>query len=125
MVGADWCFSGSYSGTHCYNEITQTNVYADYGGPVTVGPLVETQNWQGIISAGNGDSGGPAYRYMDATSNGVFATGIISGIRNYGSTCNGIQYEGRKCSATALISPIYPAMAQMDGELTLMTNTNY
>lgn len=125
VIGADWCTSGSYSGTHCYNEITQTNVYVDYGGPVSVGPLVETQNWKGINAVGQGDSGGPAYRYVNTTDNSIFATGIISGIRNASTSCNGMQYADRKCSATALISPIYPAMANMDGGLTLMTNTNY
>lgn len=126
VVGADWCGSGSYSGTFCYNEITQTNVYVDYGGPTSnVGPLVETVNYQNINAFGQGDSGGPTFRYVSATSNGVFATGIISGIRNAGTTCEGYQYSGRKCSRTALISPIYPAMANMDGGLTLMTNANY
>lgn len=126
VIGADWCTSGSYSGTFCYNEIVQTNVYANYGSPATnVGPLVETYNYNNFYAVGQGDSGGPAYRYVDATSNGVFATGIISGIRNAGTTCEGYQYTDRLCSKTALISPIYPAMANMDGGLTLMTNTNY
>jgi len=126
VVGADWCVSGSYSGTFCYNKIVQTNVYANYGGPATnVGPLVETDNYKNINSVGQGDSGGPAYRYVNSTGNGVFATGIISGIRNGGTSCEGLQYNGRKCSRTALISPIYPAIANMNGGLTLMTNTNY
>ncbi|MCC9053523.1 S1 family peptidase [Microbacterium sp. F2E] len=125
VVGADWCVSGSYSGTFCYNEITQTNVYVNYGGPTNVGPLVETVNYNNLYPVGQGDSGGPAYRYVSATGNGVFATGIISGIRNAGTTCSGYQYTGRLCSNTALISAIYPAMTAMGGGLTLMTNTNY
>lgn len=126
VIGADWCTSGSYSGTFCYNEIVQTNVYANYGGPATnVGPLVETYNYKNFNAVGQGDSGGPAYRYTSATGNGVFATGIISGIRNPGTTCEGQQFPDRLCSRTALISPIYAAMANMDGGLSLMTNYNY
>lgn len=126
VVGADWCTSGSYSGTFCYNEIIQTNVYANYGGPATnVGPLVETYNYKNLYAVGQGDSGGPAYRYVSATSSGVFATGVISGIRNAGAKCEGFQYTGRLCSKNALISPVYSAMADMDGGLRLMTNTDY
>lgn len=127
VIGADWCTSGSFSGTFCYNEVMQTDVYADYGNPPysNVGPLVETKNWWGDHSVGSGDSGGPAYRYMAPNSNGVFATGIISGVRNGDNNCEGYQSPTRVCSDRALISPIYPALATLNGDLTLMTNTNY
>lgn len=124
VVGADWCTSGSYSGTWCYNEIVATNVYVNYG-PGTTGPLVETFNYNGYAATGQGDSGGPTFRYMSAGSNGVFATGIISGIRLTGDTCIGLQWPDRECSTRGLYSPIYPVLSNTPGGITLMTNTNY
>ncbi|WP_141990110.1 hypothetical protein [Rhodoglobus vestalii] len=127
VIGGAWCFSGSYSGTFCYNTITDINVYVNYGGgaPSSVGPLVETVNSANLIPVGQGDSGGPAFNFQSPNTNGVYATGIISGIRTASTACSGLQYEGRMCSDTALISPIYPAMSAIDRGVRLMTITDY
>lgn len=127
VIGADWCVSGGYSGTFCYNNIEQVNVYVNYqnGGPNSVGPLVETQNTANLRPVGQGDSGGPGFNFESPDTNGVYATGIISGMRNASSNCSGIQQQGRQCSDIALISPIYPAMSQVNRGLRLMTVYDY
>lgn len=94
------CMNGSQSGTVCSNTITD--------GPMTInvnsGGTIVTHNYayrsvQGfnISAAGNGDSGGPAFRIID---NQVYATSIISAISNGGSNCEGVPSSTtRKCSA--------------------------
>lgn len=126
VVGADFCYSGSYSGTWCYNEIEATNVYVDYGGAgKNTGPLVRTRNYKGISAVGQGDSGGPAFQFNSTTTNGVRATGIISGISGGSTTgCRGEQYKDRLRSTVALISPIYSAMSGIGAGIQLSTSTN-
>lgn len=73
--------------------------------------IVATQQISGIPAAGRGDSGGPVYY----ANNGVYAAGIISGVRNATSTCTGDPGSdlpnGRICSASVLYAPITELMS--------------
>lgn len=130
VVGADWCYSGSYSGGVCGNIVNSVNNFVNYSSAATnVGPLVQTTQANGIPAAGNGDSGGPAISYSNAGTTAVTATGIISGIRGGSPACTGVPGgagdNDRKCSTVVLTSPIYSAMDGVGGGVVLMTNTNY
>ncbi|WP_157553773.1 hypothetical protein [Microbacterium hominis] len=103
-VGMSMCYSGSRSGTVCGNVIDQVNVSACYGGGLPCFEnLALTKQAVGIPAAGQGDSGGPAY-FVGGPGNGIYAAGVISGIRNYSGACTGD--TGRSCSAEVLYAPI-------------------
>lgn len=107
VVGADVCYSGSRTGTVCSNRIQSTGNSACYTGHTPCyNNLVITKQLAGHPAAGQGDSGGPAY----STSSGIYATGIISGIRNASTTCTGDQ-GGRLCGSEVLYAPISELMA--------------
>lgn len=102
-----WCYSGSQSGIICNNKVTQVNQYICYGigglGPCYGQQAVSVQQ-DGISAAGNGDSGGPVVAERNSYA---YAAGIISGIRNAGTNCQGKPAsETRKCSATVITSPV-------------------
>ncbi len=109
VVNAQVCYSGSFSGTMCSNKIVETGMTVCYGAPYPCyNNIVMTEQITGKPAAGNGDSGGPVY----STSNGIYATGIISGIVNGTDTCVGEPGGGgRKCSSVALYAPIAELMA--------------
>lgn len=103
-IGMSMCYSGSRSGTVCGNVIDQVNVSACYGGGLPCFyNLALTNQAVGIPSAGQGDSGGPAY-FVGGPSNGIYAAGLISGITNYSNACTGD--TGRSCSPQVLYAPI-------------------
>ncbi|KQZ05802.1 hypothetical protein ASD19_13280 [Microbacterium sp. Root53] len=110
VVGANVCYSGSFSGTVCSNTIMATGLTVCYTGLPCYNNIVRTQQATGIPALGNGDSGGPVY----STSSGIYATGIISGMSNGTATCTGEPGSsatgGRKCSATGLYAPIAELM---------------
>lgn len=107
VLGASVCYSGAPSGTVCNNTITQTNEYIcdlnDPGAPCYAF-LNRTVQPSGIAAAGNGDSGGPV---IQPGGGGVYATGIVSGMINAGTSCTGRpSTDTRKCSTTALYAPV-------------------
>ena len=108
IVGASVCYSGAPSGTVCYNTITHTEVQINYqlaDGPHTYYGLTRTVQDTGISAVGNGDSGGPAV--VIATGGYPYAIGIISGMQNAGSSCQGDpSSDNRQCSATAFFAPV-------------------
>lgn len=102
-----WCFSGSQSGMVCNNKVTEINKSICYGvgglGPCYNQMAISVQQ-DGISAAGNGDSGGPV---VAARNNYAYAAGIISGIRNGGTSCQGLPATtSRKCSATVITAPV-------------------
>lgn len=104
VIGEQQCYSGSFSGTSCSNEVIQTNVYNNFGGPQHV-----TQQLQGQAAAGNGDSGGSNYRL----GSGVRAArGIITGIpinTSQHRSCFGVPSgDGRVCSHIVFSTTIKP-----------------
>lgn len=100
-----WCYSGSQSGMICNNKVTQVNQSICYGlfSPCYSQQAVSVQQ-DGISAAGNGDSGGPVV----ANRNGyAYAVGIISGIYNGGTNCQGMPAtDSRKCSAQVITAPV-------------------
>ncbi|WP_374974674.1 hypothetical protein ACEYYH_12265 [Microbacterium trichothecenolyticum] len=102
-VGAYVCYSGSRSGTICGNTVTNINVTACYGAPYgCYDNITVTSQVSGTPSAGQGDSGGPAY---NTNSGNIYAAGFISGISNGTTTCSG-DAGGRLCSSVVLFSVI-------------------
>lgn len=107
-VGSRVCYSGSLTGTVCGNIVSNTNATVCYGAPYgCYDHLVVTTHEYSTPSAGQGDSGGPAFI---STAQGVQAAGFISGIQNATTTCTG-DSGGRLCSATVFYVPIVDAIA--------------
>jgi hypothetical protein len=101
-VGAEICYSGSFSGVVCGNIVQQTNVSYGVGGDLNALTGTITLQSGGQPAVGNGDSGGPGY--MLVSQNGTlkrYASLIISAIPSgSGTTCTGVPGDAtRKCSA--------------------------
>lgn len=108
-VGTNVCYSGSFSGTVCGNEITHTGIYVCYTDvSLCYGGITRTEQISGVPAAGQGDSGGPAYQPISPT--GPFAAGIISGISNSSTSCTG-DSGGRACSDIVLYAPVTEVFA--------------
>ncbi|RWZ68087.1 hypothetical protein ELQ92_02220 [Labedella populi] len=106
VVGHSLCFSGAYSGNVCNNNVTSTNNTTCFQEPAVCywGTAYTTQT-SGTPAAGQGDSGGPAYRLVDGL---LHASGIISGIHGPVSpTCTG-DAGGRLCSSQVIVQPVTP-----------------
>lgn len=91
-VGDKVCTSGSYSGEICGLTIMNTNAswrvaYSD--GTVATVTGLQIKNPKGTNAAGQGDSGGPVYSYVNAGL--VAARGIISsGVNGTKTQCTGV-----------------------------------
>jgi hypothetical protein len=126
----DVCTSGSYSGEICGLDITSTNVMwpVNYGDVEAVVTGIEVTNPNGTNAAGEGDSGGPIYSYVNAGL--VAARGIIStGDPDSPAPCTGVLYRAnnpdnppRQCTSVIwgpdieeiLNSPFMPTTALND-----------
>lgn len=87
-VGAEICYSGSYTGLVCGSQVTNTNATWQLSGVGQIQGL-RTNRSDGTPVAGNGDSGGPGYWLTN--ENGTlkrYAAAIVSAGPN-GTTQNG------------------------------------
>jgi hypothetical protein len=112
VVNNEICYSGSFSGSGCYNKIIQTGLTVNYGGGLVYSNLVRTEQEYGISTIGNGDSGGPALQ-LTADGMNILASGVISGMPSASAsadTCRGVpgsaEPDGRKCSPSAFYASI-------------------
>lgn len=111
VINQELCYSGSYSGLVCGNIVEVVDfTYSVVGLPGLVGFLAE--HIAGIPSAGNGDSGGPAYQLV-STSDGFehHAVGVLSAIpQNSPPVCVGVPGSplpgGRKCNSTVVSAEV-------------------
>lgn len=90
-VGDEVCTSGAYSGEICGLEITDTAVQwvVDYGDLAAIVTGLEVTNPNGTNAAGEGDSGGPIYSYVNAGL--VAARGTISSAdADFPAPCTGV-----------------------------------
>jgi hypothetical protein len=107
----DVCTSGAYSGEICGLTIEDTNAtwivqYSDGTEVQITGLQIENPNLTN--AAGQGDSGGPVYSYVNAGL--VAARGIISaGAPGAGTACTGVLYFRNDPSGSprACFSTIY------------------
>jgi hypothetical protein len=103
-VGTDVCYSGARSGNVCDNEVLFQGVTACYAVLQCYQGLTWTSQRSSIEAAGNGDSGGPVYQFVDGKLN---ASGLISGIVGGSQTCTGDPGSStRSCSPVALFAPV-------------------
>ena len=108
VLGDYVCYSGSLSGTVCFNQVVETNNTVAHAGGLTYSGLVKTVQTNAVPAVGNGDSGGPV---VHAGSTAVCAEGAISGMSVASASCSGWGQEPfstRLCSSTAYYAPIYP-----------------
>jgi hypothetical protein len=113
IIGAEICYSGSYSGFICGNIVKEANIsytLAVSGGNINVTTGIRTEEINNRPAAGNGDSGGPGV--LINSSGQLLAGTIISAIPgNSGTTCNGVPGDGnRKCSKTVFSTPVVGAL---------------
>lgn len=110
VVGQNVCYNGSQTGTWCSNEVININTAACYGDGLPCYRVTRTEQVAGISSVGNGDSGGPVGLLTTRPSDGrqgFYGTGIISGMVDPDSDCNGDPSSStRKCSSIGLMSPV-------------------
>ena len=92
--------SGSHSGEHM-TRVDSTFRYTAGCNPWAVGPGFWTTDQQGDGSVGDGDSGGPVYRYVSGST--VRGAGMIRGgdTLNNGAPCEGRVAPGRYCASRA------------------------
>jgi hypothetical protein len=104
-VGAEICYSGSFSGLVCGNIVKDTGVTYSLSGVGTV-TGIRTMQSAGSPGAGQGDSGGPGYMLVnDAGTIKRHAATIISAGPGNSTTCPGIN-DGRVCSAEVLSTSV-------------------
>ena len=104
--------SGGMSGQHMV-IVDAINKYENLGPfcGTLVGPGFHTIDEQGDGSVGEGDSGGPVYKYVGAYD--VRPKGIIlAGLPNYTATCEGKQ--GRTCSSRGFHGNINSNLSRMN-----------
>jgi hypothetical protein len=105
IAGASVCYSGAPSGTVCNNSVTHTDVTVNYGYNLTYQHLTRTVQQTGLSAVGNGDSGGPVFLINQGGM--VYATGVISGMSNAGTDCQGDPSSStRKCSTVGFYAPV-------------------
>ncbi len=99
-VGQYVYMSGSWSGEHM-TRVVSTFEYTSGCYPWAVGPGFWTEDQQGDGSVGDGDSGGPVYRYVSGST--VRGAGIIRGgdTINYQAPCEGRTASWRSCASRA------------------------
>lgn len=88
MVGMSVCQSGMASGIVCNLPITSSDTYTNGVGPFFVAS-------DGVYAGGQGDSGGPVYRY-DAVNHAI-PVGILSKGTSDAGFCLGLTSAARKC----------------------------
>ena len=99
-VGQFVYMSGSHSGEHM-TRVDSIFRYTAGCSPWAVGPGFWTTDQQGDGSVGDGDSGGPVYRYV--TGSTVRGAGMIRGgdTVNHSAPCEGRVAPGRSCASRA------------------------
>jgi hypothetical protein len=109
IIGQELCSSGSFSGLVCGGQVVQLDYYVDYPeSDIDNAKVARIVNYNGQPLWGNGDSGGPIFDLVQA-STGLKprAVGIVSGIYWDGtvdlSVCSGVPgvpngQDGRHCS---------------------------
>lgn len=119
QAGDDVCTSGAYSGEICSLVIEQTGVlrtitYDD--GTQAVIPMLQIENPNLTNAAGQGDSGGPVYSYVNAGLVGARGT-ISEGDPNAETVCTGVLFVGnntnkpRQCYSTIYVPDINSTLA--------------
>jgi hypothetical protein len=114
-IGAEICYSGSYTGFICGNIVEQVGISysipAPEGGNIDVTTGIRTEELNSRPAAGNGDSGGPGV--LINASGQLIAGTIISAIPlGSGTTCNGTPgSDSRKCSKTVYSTPVSGALS--------------
>lgn len=95
-VGDTVCTSGAYSGEICGLDITSTDAdwVINYGDVEAVVVGLQIENPSQASAAGQGDSGGPIYSYVNAGL--VAARGTVSAgdVANAQALCTGVLYSG-------------------------------
>jgi hypothetical protein len=93
------CQGGAFSGETCGLQIfSTTSEFVNVGGQI-IGPGWWARKTDNTAGGGEGDSGGPMYRY--ATSSTVRAQGITtvqSVAPEHLRSCQGVQFVGRRYS---------------------------
>lgn len=85
--------------------MTHTDVTVNYGYNLTYQHLTRTVQQTGLSAVGNGDSGGPVFLINQGGM--VYATGVISGMSNAGTDCQGDPSSStRKCSTVGFYAPV-------------------
>jgi hypothetical protein len=100
------CASGAYEGERCSISVLHTDVTWCYGDNNTecVFPIVQAHRTDGTVAAGEGDSGGPVYRYSGSN---VYIRGMIDGVYQLLSCPSGTPADqSRKCGSGLLLAPI-------------------
>jgi hypothetical protein len=110
--------SGASSGVAYNSVVTHTGLSVNYGDGLIYHGITRAVHPDGLMVAGNGDSGGPVFA-LD--QNGyVHAVGIISGISDGRSSCRGEPADGdRKCSDITLTAELRSYFAANPGDYVL------
>jgi hypothetical protein len=99
VVGLHVATSGSFSGTRTAIRVVQTGLVINVSGFGYIYDQVMAEQASRITAVGNGDSGGPVFRY--APDNRVEAAGIITAmdVGNTEVACTGVPTgPTRKCA---------------------------
>jgi hypothetical protein len=119
FINSYTCYSGSWSGEVCANQIKQINQYVDFGdGPIGPGQWTELAA-PNDAAVGPGDSGGPMYIYVESNQR-IRAEGSITGIDispGFVAKCRGLadpdgKRSGRPCSRRAFSVDINAILPQ-------------
>ena len=113
-IGAEICYSGSYTGLQCGNIVTSKTAMWNFGGHLQNVKGMRTERADGSPPAGQGESGGPDY--MLTIADGTikrYAAGIISGGPNPQSGgCLGLE-ANRLCGSKAFAGQTWPIASAM------------
>jgi hypothetical protein len=119
-AGDQVCDSGAFEGEVCDIVIQKTTPMPECitesegsGGPTyTVCDIYVAEQASGKIAVGNGDSGGPVFRFEGSK---LYATGIITAEPSGGTVCPTRQYKGfstRYCSPTLFYTSISSVLSE-------------
>ena len=107
-VGYQVCADGAFEGTHCSLTIQANGVTISLNGRTVSSQVYVTSS--DPQAAGNGDSGGPVYRFSGSSLYGV---GVISGGASTPSTCvNWYPQTTRSCYSSLYYADLGPILAK-------------